>query len=196
MSLFYFSFALSSTRPCKQKPHACLDEFRASVRFNLHFYVQHRELKGRTRDVPRLRGEKFEFPFFLLNELESPPLTRGKDRNHSTFCRLLGITPACAGKSLLSRQNSRSARGKVRQRRSMASGVGITPACAGKRLWSVPPSRPEGDHPRLRGEKPASTPSRRREAGSPPLTRGKVLILHKNAKRCGITPAYAGKSCR
>lgn len=99
MSLFYFSFALSSTRPCKQKPHACLDEFRASVRFNLHFYVQHRELKGRTRDVPRLRGEKLSLKVSVTPVLGSPPLTRGKVALTWEGITTNRITPAYAGKS-------------------------------------------------------------------------------------------------
>ena len=140
MSLFYFSFALSSTRPCKQKPHACLDEFRANVRFNLHFYVQHRELKGRTRDVPRLRGEKFEFPFFLLNELGSPPLTPGKAFFPCPPLPASRITPPLT-------------RGKVHVLHLAVGISGITPAYAGKRYFFDFICILHKDHPRLRGEK-------------------------------------------
>ena len=91
---------------------------------------------------------------------------------------------------------------------------GITPAYAGKsqaKKWSIYPRR---DHPRLCGEKFASSPFAYRSWGSPPPMRGKatskytVFTVIKDhprlcgEKRCGrrfagrrlwITPAYAGK---
>ena len=53
---------------------------------------------------------------------------------------------------------------------------------------------PAGDHPRLRGEKPRCLGAGFRRAGSPPLTRGKGRLVRYLRIRCGITPAYAGKS--
>ena len=66
-------------------------------------------------------------------------------------------------------------RGKGGQGISLRSISGITPAYAGKRDAPLSFARCGRDHPRLRGEKYAITRSRLMRAGSPPLTRGKVL---------------------
>ena len=179
MSLFIL--ALLFHQPVLSKnPHACLDEFRASVRFNLLFYVQHRELKGRTRDVPRLRGEKRVKLHLLCLFTGSPPLTRGKARLLDTLCHWAGITPAYAGKRLqvcrlnhLSKDHPRLrgekearathtfralgspplTRGKVLQDERVFSFRRITPAYAGKSGLGLYIYSGEEDHPRLRGEK-------------------------------------------
>ncbi len=61
------------------------------------------------RDHPRLRGEKYRDFGALDVSVGSPPLARGKGRK-STFPLFdLGITPACAGKSLwIKRQQRKS----------------------------------------------------------------------------------------
>ena len=72
--------------------------------------------------------------------------------------------------------------------------LGITPACAGKSLLARTSSACPWDHPRVCGEKTATSPQGNTAAGSPPRMRGKVfsLVLLCYTKR--ITPAYAGKS--
>ena len=50
------------------------------------------------------------------------------------------------------------------------------------------------DHPRLRGEKSGSSNPDSDISGSPPLTRGKVLLHLHRQREIRITPAYAGKS--
>ena len=70
---------------------------------------------------------------------------------------------------------------------------GITPACAGKRallLQSTPSGR---DHPRVCGEKQASSCTAQSLLGSPPRVRGKALRTLKRGFAIRITPAYAGK---
>ena len=72
---------------------------------------------------------------------------------------------------------------------------GITPACAGKRallLQSTPSGR---DHPRVCGEKQASSCTAQSLLGSPPRVRGKAGFKLHSAELAGITPACAGKSC-
>ena len=54
---------------------------------------------GTTRDHPRMCGEKAAFQRLHLAMLGSPPHVRGKGRHCRRLCALLGITPACAGKS-------------------------------------------------------------------------------------------------
>ena len=142
--LFYFVQLHSGITPaCAGKSHV-LDR---SQRFN--------------RDHPRLRGEKRLTAMSNLLILGSPPLARGKDDSNLATLRQIGITPACAGKSLLvftksifNRDHPRLrgekyttkpkhrrrrgspplARGKVFSRAALVSVPGITPACAGKRL--------------------------------------------------------------
>ena len=50
-------------------------------------------------DHPRLRGEKLWLIPLFLSSLGSPPLARGKGGAFMTSDAILGITPACAGKS-------------------------------------------------------------------------------------------------
>ena len=70
----------------------------------------------------------------------------------------------------------------------------ITPAYAGKSApcGAAPDFMP--DHPRLRGEKGGGGGSGVFHGGSPPLTRGKVLLPRQADYSRRITPAYAGKS--
>ena len=73
---------------------------------------------------------------------------------------------------------------------------GITPAYAGKRAWFSYCGCQDRDHPRVCGEKALSTFSSRKNSGSPPRMRGKVLCGRSSAGRHGITPAYAEKRGR
>ena len=74
--------------------------------------------------------------------------------------------------------------------------MGITPAYAGKRRPGRASKRRQQDHPRLRGEKGGGYALFRCIPGSPPLTRGKVVVLGLLYRDPGITPAYAGKRYR
>ena len=108
-------------------------------------------------------------------------------------------------------------RGKVIVRVIGVGFGGITPAYAGKssycKLWaffnvgSPPPMRGKEfesfihlcevrDHPRLCGEKPKYLQCPHSDTGSPPPMRGKARFPHISCSVPGITPAYAGKSCR
>ena len=54
----------------------------------------------------------------------------------------------------------------------------------------------EWDHPRVCGEKGAAPCQRFIVLGSPPRMRGKAIDIGPIHGELGITPAYAGKSCR
>ena len=54
---------------------------------------------GTAWDHPRLRGEKFSDVEYIIYDEGSPPLTRGKVPELRARFRVLGITPAYAGKS-------------------------------------------------------------------------------------------------
>ena len=109
------------------------------------------------------------------------PRTRGEKRRVAEgLVYPMGSPPHTRGK------------GDVRRRAPVAGG--ITPAHAGK---SAPQSHwhsQRKDHPRTRGEKSRRNLVRRRLIGSPPHTRGKVLVTQHSEKFTGITPAHAGKS--
>ena len=145
---------------------------------------------------------------------------RGKGADHLRSEVCLGITPACAGKSLLARTSSACPwdhprvcgekrqnlgphtarkgspprmRGKVNQYVHDELRLGITPACAGKRRQPVHRATPRQDHPRVCGEKFFLLCCCAILKGSPPRMRGKGLWLVADFVFLGITPAYAGK---
>ena len=70
----------------------------------------------------------------------------------------------------------------------------ITPAYAGNtksgQVWKAP----NRDHPRLRGEHEKVIDLKSTEWGSPPPTRGTLLLLPLLQVTNGITPAYAGNT--
>ena len=113
---------------------------------------------------------------------------------------MLRITPAYAGKSnpqgLLwtrSWDHPRLRGEKVTHTISEILAARITPAYAGKRSSTIAHTFFSGDHPRLRGEKRIAASLKLYHRGSPPLTRGKVVLLSGFRIEAGITPAYAGK---
>ena len=73
---------------------------------------------------------------------------------------------------------------------------GITPAYAGKSSGCCYNCSVRRDHPRVCGEKSASSNLPKLILGSPPRMRGKALPVGQVPGRGGITPAYAGKSAQ
>ena len=171
-------------------------------------------------DHPRLRGEKFITYPFCLYLRGSPPLTRGKEPTIFGVQTDQRITPAYAGKRILNRSkltiikdhprlrgekfsirtfnlclmgSPPLTRGKAPRDNLNKTLAGITPAYAGKRFFLRPLLFLEEDHPRLRGEKVAFIVICFVIQGSPPLTRGKVMIPFLISCTARITPAYAGK---
>ena len=147
---------------------------------------------------------------------------RGKDDLQKLFAVFFGITPAYAGKSRsgiylasVLQDHPRLCgekvlevlrhmplpgspppmRGKAVPDTVVSYGSRITPAYAGKSLCGCFRARYGGDHPRLCGEKSATTSGGISGSGSPPPMRGKASqkAFFPHVQR--ITPAYAGKSC-
>ena len=133
-----------------------------------------------SRDHPRVCGEKPRIFFMSIRSAGSPPRMRGKGQPLYIVVSESGITPACAGKSLVrelllivsrdhprvcgekmvsmiphrrSRGSPPRVRGKVQPLGERGSQAGITPACAGKRRSIGRLSQPTRDHPRVCGEK-------------------------------------------
>ena len=90
-----------------------------------------------------------------------------------------GSPPRMRGKGCFSRREHRAS--------------GITPAYAGKRHPVKRGDGPEGDHPRVCGEKDILGAGQRAGAGSPPRMRGKDPCRVADYRQGWITPAYAGK---
>ena len=87
-------------------------------------------------------------------------------------------------------------RGKVYMRCCACRQPRITPAYAGKRTPREHHCTANQDHPRVCGEKKIADIETAKKMGSPPRMRGKVLRCLADERFVGITPAYAGKSCR
>ena len=145
---------------------------------------------------------------------------RGKDGVNDSAQAVTGITPACAGKSVirisdgcLRRDHPRvcgeklnalaqcpfilgsppRVRGKVQLQVLHNASEGITPACAGKRRSVAAAARSRRDHPRVCGEKYPVMDDAFIDMGSPPRMRGKANTPDHRESAPGITPACAGK---
>ena len=165
-------------------------------------------------------GEKGSLPRLPDIRRGSPPRVRGKVLKIQQTPQIKGITPACAGKSLLpwvateperdhprvcgekKKMNARKdkrmgspprVRGKVACKDGSPVTFRITPACAGKRLLLIRPETRFGDHPRVCGEKLTTFDAGKLVPGSPPRVRGKVTGYFGVLIRIRITPACAGK---
>ena len=133
-----------------------------------------------SRDHPRVCGEKPRIFFMSIRSAGSPPRMRGKGQPLYIVVSESGITPACAGKSLVrelllivSRDHPRVCgekwfwlsmmsrvvgspprmRGKGKNAHRTGRTAGITPAYAGKSRSQGSHTAPPGDHPRVCGEK-------------------------------------------
>ena len=151
-------------------------------------------------DHPRTRGEKAFFNFSRSPSLTSPPHTRGKGTYAHERNEQIGITPAHAGKSGvlpatgdIPRDHPRTRGEKYIFARQQVHCQWITPAHAGKSLYVMKAQTKSEDHPRTRGEKSGKCFRHNVGRGSPPHTRGKVLLIAKNIMMSRITPAHAGK---
>ena len=111
-------------------------------------------------DHPRVCGEKASPARSSWPPPGSPPHVRGKVEVEEEQAGLQGITPACAGKSLL------RVVGQCYE-------PGITPARAGKRTSDAAGIAFWWDHPRVCGEKSSSSSRLSCASGSPPRMRGK-----------------------
>ena len=150
----------------------------------------------------------------------SPPHVRGKATKNGFSRPGVGITPACAGKSVCRGTGAKPlwdhprvcgekfqtggtvSDGAGSPPRMRGKGVhiahrqgceGITPAYAGKRWAQGCPAWVCRDHPRVCGEKTVPAFHLYRCLGSPPRMRGKGASVSAGELYVGITPACAGK---
>ena len=167
-----------------------------------------------------MRGKVAPVTRSLKSPKDHPRVCGGKESAGLSRRKMRGITPACAGKrstrwkglirwqdhprvcgeKVLLGSYNRSpqgspprARGKALPDRGHPLSRGITPAYAGKSLQHLNIVVRLRDHPRVRGEKTVHLKTCLKQTGSPPRTRGKVIISRSFRVSCRITPAYAGK---
>ena len=91
------------------------------------------------QDHPRVGGEKLRFQVISARELGSPPRGRGKEKRPKTLGPAYRITPAWAGKSLLTKHKKTTGRDHPRvggekhtEQRATAHGGGSPPRGRGK----------------------------------------------------------------
>ena len=152
---------------------------------------------------------------------ETPPLTRGRLRTITDWGKDRGNTPAYAGKTFLgprrapvsrkhprlrgedcasdekppiTRETPPLTRGRPAARDDVKGVIGNTPAYAGKTMTKEEHAAAFEKHPRLRGEDSEINKTFRRDAETPPLTRGRLAPDARAKHRRGNTPAYAGKT--
>ena len=175
------------------------------------------------RAHPRSRGENDSGETMLAERWGSSPLTRGKPMRRASWRRCTGLIPAHAGKTSVSKScmagtrahprsrgengghgfpfrlvggSSPLTRGKRHAALSINLHLGLIPAHAGKTGFSSSLPSSSWAHPRSRGENDCEAVRAGADAGSSPLTRGK---LHASATRRvgpGLIPAHAGKTCQ
>ena len=135
--------------------------------------------RQQSRDHPRLRGEYHYICQTRTKRWGSPPLARGIQLWRQPSNLESGITPACAGNTLLLRTNETSSWDHPRLRgeyiRAMFPPISVpgSPPLArgilGERLQTFEICK---DHPRLRGEYVSMCLYAFTLSGSPPLARG------------------------
>ena len=172
---------------------------------------------------PRSRGENDLEWRILLCTTGSSPLTRGKRRIAAGEEFTDRLIPAHAGKTTTGRARSSCTqahprsrgenwngghpavenygsspltRGKHQGRRERRRRVGLIPAHAGKTTRSTGQTFPAWAHPRSRGENKMQQRELTTDAGSSPLTRGKLWLLPAIAGGARLIPAHAGKTDR
>ena len=170
---------------------------------------------------PRVCGENNDEQRRATRKTGSPPRVRGKPAAPAPCRRSSGLTPACAGKTLLYRLTGSRAgahprvcgensacdgqhtpasgspprvRGKRRLRGRRARRRGLTPACAGKTRPGGCPAPGTRAHPRVCGENAERGKEPVQSVGSPPRVRGKQVHPLDELLGQGLTPACAGKT--
>ena len=174
-----------------------------------------------SEDHPRVCGEKCWILSSNTPLMGSPPRMRGKAFGLVLYKVEIGITSACAGKSVRTcavqsrdRDHPRMCgekhgiailttctlgspppvRGKDNRQGDQLADPWITPACAGKSTRNETCWHRPWDHPCVCGEKIEMPYELLLKEGSPPRMRGKARSRCFVVEVMRITPAYAGKS--
>ena len=172
---------------------------------------------------PRVGGEHYVSPRYSRNRTGSPPRGRGTQDAQGVAVQAEGLTPAWAGnttsRTVLSRRaaahprvggehmrskiprNARMGspprgRGTREVRPALQHLQGLTPAWAGNTAPRRRTRSRTGAHPRVGGEHDGAAAILDAVAGSPPRGRGTRQEGHGQDAGAGLTPAWAGNTCR
>ena len=170
---------------------------------------------------PRVCGENVLWRSPPPGRAGSPPRVRGKLPSLSTWTRIVGLTPACAGKTdecvevggevgahprvcgentirlrieWVNRGSPPRVRGKHGLECAAHCAFRLTPACAGKTCCGGRPLQGGPAHPRVCGENRDDWARRSARSGSPPRVRGKRGLREDFFLGTRLTPACAGKT--
>ena len=156
--------------------------------------------KSRKQDYPRICGEKCHEESFQYHRVGITPACAGKSIRPTAFAlrnrdhpRMCGEKAKEPKKPLADRGSPPHMRGKAGLCLIRPCSVGITPAYAGKRRHQRVGRQNGQDHPRIYGEKSALPAVVVTVSGSPPHIRGKECAASGRGDGERITPAYAGK---
>src|SRR5690606_32800532 len=108
--------------------------------------------------------------------------------------RVRGEHLSHAAELLNERGPSPRARGAHAQLKALGNGVGTIPACAGSTPRTRASVRPEGDHPRVRGEHVISENPDLFAGGPSPRARGAPAPAQTAEVAAGTIPACAGST--
>ena len=170
---------------------------------------------------PRVCGENVVVRSIAPRAIGSSPRVRGKPFPFLFAENVIGLIPACAGKTISSAVanphctahprvcgenlpsptrscgltgSSPRVRGKQGATYRYSEGTGLIPACAGKtRVLMLTPLR-QPAHPRVCGENPAAPGGFQCLRGSSPRVRGKRCPLASWVSPARLIPACAGKT--
>ena len=174
------------------------------------------------RAHPRVRGDIGWEPAYDTVVAGSPPRARGHRDHCDADAALPGLTPACAGTSVVFRKSSARrrahprvrgdirdierhdcagtdsspprARGHLPEPVTQVSVSGLTPACAGTSQLPRAFTAAAQAHPRVRGDNDGPGGGVRAGRGSPPRARGHRIPAMTEQLVHGLTPACAGTS--
>ena len=179
------------------------------------------DLHGYEAAHPRVCGENAQTLEEYMSGHGSPPRVRGKRDLDESLGKDAGLTPACAGKTMLRfvivahpRAHPRVCGENQRLHPNARRGPGspprvrgklvvplrrrhdrrLTPACAGKTCGAARRPGPPSAHPRVCGENSHCVVREFTLEGSPPRVRGKQVQEVDTAVSGRLTPACAGKT--
>ena len=131
----------------------------------------------------------------------SSPRVRGKLNREMYGDIILGLIPACAGKTRSDRATAAGSRAHPRvcgenrlSRKRPPTACRLIPACAGKTPSLRRAVRRCRAHPRVCGENKAGVPKEAVDEGSSPRVRGKHADYLRPRGRVRLIPACAGKT--
>jgi len=132
--------------------------------------------------TPAYAGNTVPIENYCSFHKDHPRVCGEHDDDSYLVCKRLGSPPRMRGTHLLKSLSNNA--------------LGITPAYAGNTILIVLDTSMARDHPRVCGEHLQLLHKRPNSMGSPPRMRGTLKNGSLDIVKAGITPAYAGNTCK